>query len=206
MRPISREKSRRYDIEILSLLSSHSRLSIVLKRGIRAAVAAYHSIGFPCFYSMSPHENRTLYEYAILSCMHRKPCAKRVCESSGTVWWIHCRGAHHWKTAMVYKKTWPSHRQVSGYASSVCSFSWKLGAKARSFDGCIQEIMKKRIDSKRYQWYYLPVKSEYFVVCYCYQEQALTIWEDGLPSKGGVYPIEEWCLFFCIARDSKKER
>ena len=92
MRPISREKSRRYDIEILSLLSSHSRLSIVLKRGIRAAVAAYHSIGFPCFYSMSPHENRTLYEYAILSCMHRKPCAKRVCESSGTVWWIHCPG------------------------------------------------------------------------------------------------------------------
>ena len=52
MRPISREKSRRYDIEIISLLSSHSRLSIVLKRGIRAAVAAYHSIGFPCFYSI----------------------------------------------------------------------------------------------------------------------------------------------------------
>ena len=123
MRPISREKSRRYDIEILSLLSSHSRLSIVLKRGIRAAVAAYHSIGFPCFYSMSPHENRTLYEYAILPACTKSHAPKGYVKAVGQCDGSIARVAHHWKTAMVYKKTGPSHRQVSGYAFSVCSFS-----------------------------------------------------------------------------------
>ncbi len=47
MRPISREKSRRYDIEILSLLSSHSRLSIVLKGESELLLLHITALDFP---------------------------------------------------------------------------------------------------------------------------------------------------------------
>ena len=80
MRPISREKSSRYDIEILSL-----------------------------FIASSPHENLILYEYAILPACTKSHApigdVKAVGQCDGSI----ARGAHHWKTSMVYKKTGPSH-------------------------------------------------------------------------------------------------
>lgn len=109
MRPISREKSSRYDIEILSLLSSHSRLSIVLKRGIELLLLHITALDFPVFIASSPHENLILYEYAILPACTKSHApigdVKAVGQCDGSI----ARGAHHWKTAMVYKKTGPSH-------------------------------------------------------------------------------------------------
>lgn len=109
MRPISRVKSSRDDIEIISLLSSHSRLSIVLKRGIELLLLHITALDFPVFIASSPHENLILYEYAILPACTKSHApigdVKAVGQCDGSI----ARGAHHWKTAMVYKKTGPSH-------------------------------------------------------------------------------------------------
>lgn len=98
-----------YDIEILSLLSSHSRLSIVLKRGIELLLLHITALDFPVFIASSPHENLILYEYAILPACTKSHApigdVKAVGQCDGSI----ARGAHHWKTSMVYKKTGPSH-------------------------------------------------------------------------------------------------
>ena len=109
MRPISREKSSRYDIEILSLLSSHSRLSIVLKRGIELLLLHITALDFPVF--IACHRMRTVPCMSMLSfpeCTEShapKGYVKAVGQCDGSI----ARVAHQWKTAMVYKKTGPSH-------------------------------------------------------------------------------------------------
>ena len=102
MRPISREKSSRYDIEILSLLSSHSRLSIVLKRGIELLLLHITALDFPVFIASSPHEILILYEYAILPACTKSHApigdVKAVGQCDGSIAGVLIIGKRQWCT------------------------------------------------------------------------------------------------------------